>query len=73
MKKSAVKDRFHKAESNITARDIQKFNTALATAMQLGNEEFNCPLCGGSAWYSRSKYNGHLHAGCKDCNFTLIE
>lgn len=52
---------------------IIDFLKAQEAAEEAGQEEFVCPLCGGKAWWGRSDYNGHLHCGCQDCNFRLME
>jgi len=50
-----------------------EFMKAQQEAEQAGNNEFTCPLCGGKAWWSRSSYNNHLHAGCHGCGMRMME
>lgn len=37
------------------------------------NKAFTCPLCGGTAVAFKSKYNGHHHARCSKCGFSMAE
>lgn len=50
-----------------------KFFEAQSEAEEKGEHEFTCPLCGGHAHWDRSEYNNHLHTGCDDCKFFIIE
>lgn len=54
-------------------KDMMSFGTAQQKAEQEGRSEFECPLCGGRAWWSTSSYNNHLHCGCKQCGFKMME
>lgn len=38
-----------------------------------GQCEFECPMCGGKAYASKSLLNGHLHAACTNCNAIIME
>lgn len=49
------------------------FFKAIEEAEKKGEEDFTCPLCGGKAWWGRSKINNHLHAHCDGCNFTIMQ
>lgn len=46
---------------------------ALQAAEEAGEKEFTCPFCSGRAWWERSAYNNHMHSGCKDCGFRMLE
>ena len=50
-----------------------KFLEAQDKAENLNKEEFTCPLCGGTAWWGRSKINNHLHIRCKKCGFGILQ
>ena len=52
---------------------VQKFYEAQRKAEEIGQEEFTCPLCGGTAWWGRSTINNHLHCGCDGCDFRVIQ
>ena len=49
------------------------FVAALNTAVQENRQEFTCPICGGDASWTRSQYNGHIHAGCTKCRIRVLE
>lgn len=49
-----------------------KFLDAMHKAEEEGQKEFQCPLCGGTAWWGRAPSNGHLHCGCRKCGFSII-
>ena len=49
------------------------FLWSISKAEEKGEHEFKCPLCGGKAQWGRAEGNGHLHAGCRDCNMTVCE
>ena len=38
-----------------------------------GRNEFECPLCGETAWWSRSEWNNHLRCWCTGCGFQIME
>ena len=48
------------------------FMKARQEAEAEGKQEFECPICGGKAWWSRANGNNHLHSGCKDCGFGMM-
>lgn len=50
-----------------------RFLDALSDAEQAGEKEFTCPLCGGKASWGKSSYNGHIHAYCEYCGFTITQ
>ena len=52
---------------------VLEFLKAQQKAEETGEKQFKCPLCGGDAWWQRSSYNGHLHCGCEDCRFLMME
>ena len=60
-------------EGDVLLEDMAVFSSAQQAAERRGEEAFTCPLCGGTAWWGRSKTNGHLHCGCNDCHFKLME
>ena len=51
----------------------QAMYIAQEEAEKKGEENFVCPLCGGVAWWGRSSYNGHLHMGCNNCDFRIMQ
>jgi predicted RNA-binding Zn-ribbon protein involved in translation (DUF1610 family) len=53
--------------------EIIKFMDAQQKAEKKGRNDFECPLCGGEAWWRRSSYNNHLHCGCKKCGVAIME
>lgn len=53
--------------------EIFVFLEAMQEAEEQGEHEFMCPLCGGDAWWKRSNYNGHFHAGCDKCGMLVME
>ena len=62
----------------IEDKEINNFLKFLEVANQTIKEkgkiyEFECPLCGSKAECSRSIYNGHLFAKCKNCDMQIIE
>lgn len=50
----------------------KKFSKAQRRAEKKGQDEFVCPLCGGSAWWARMLLDNRLNCGCKNCNFLVI-
>ena len=50
-----------------------KFIEAQANAEAEGKKEFECPICGGVAWWDRAEYNNHLRSGCNNCNIKMME
>lgn len=50
-----------------------KYMKAQQKAEKEKKEEFECPLCGGAAWWVRAKINNHLHTGCKKCGFRIMQ
>ena len=50
-----------------------KFLAALNKAEKENRQEFTCPVCGGDASWTRSPYNGHIHAGCAKCGIRVLE
>ena len=52
---------------------IKKYLEALEKAEEEGKQQFDCPLCGGKAWWTRSEYNGHRHSCCASCGFYVGE
>lgn len=52
---------------------IAAFMKAQQEAEQEGRHEFTCPLCGGKAEWGRARGNNHLHCGCRDCGFRMME
>ena len=50
-----------------------EFLAAQEEAEKEGRHEFRCPICGGTAEWSRSKYNGHLKAWCRKCILLVME
>lgn len=59
----------------MTERDLHKevmlFLAAMNEAEENGEDTFPCPICGGQAHMSRAESNGHVHARCSSCVFTL--
>lgn len=53
--------------------DIFKYLKAEIEAVEKGEQEFTCPLCGGDAFWVRSPYNGHKHSGCRKCGMKVME
>ena len=53
--------------------EIFKFIEAQAQAEADGKNEFTCPICGGVAWWYRAEYNNHIHSGCNNCGFKMME
>lgn len=53
--------------------EIIKFMEAQQKAEAEGRDEFECPICGGPAWWGRSPYNNHLHSGCEKCGIKMME
>jgi len=43
------------------------------TAIEKGETEFDCPVCGKKARVERSDYNGHIHCFCPSCKSGVIE
>lgn len=52
---------------------ITAFMKAQQAAEQEGRHEFTCPLCCGKAEWGRAWGNNHLHCGCYDCGFRILE
>lgn len=52
---------------------IAKYLEALIEAEAKSKEEFTCPLCGGKAWWARSRINNHLRSKCEQCGFAIIQ
>ena len=52
---------------------IMKYIKAEIEAIEKGEQEFTCPLCGGDAFWVRSPYNGHKHSGCRKCGMKVME
>jgi hypothetical protein len=53
--------------------DIFAFLKAVNAAAEEGREDFTCPICGGSAHWARSEYNGHISAKCDKCKIRVME
>lgn len=66
-----MKEYHQKAADPVT--QVIAFMKAQITAENEGKKEFVCPICGGKAYWGRSSYNNHLHSGCRDCRFYMIE
>ena len=60
-------------EKNKRLDSLVKFLAAQAEAEQRQEHDFECPLCGGSAHWERAEFNNHLHTGCDDCHFLIME
>lgn len=58
---------------NDLERKLLSFLAAMNEAEETGEDTFPCPICGGQAHMSRAESNGHAHARCSSCGFTLIE
>ena len=54
-------------------KDVIEFLTALNKAEKENQQEFTCPICGGDAFWTRSPYSGHIHAGCTKCRIRVLE
>lgn len=52
---------------------MKKFSEAQMEAEKAGKKDFVCPLCGGKAWWGRSDINNHLHCGCYDCKYLVMQ
>lgn len=52
---------------------LKAFMEAQQQAEQEGQQEFTCPLCGGSAEWGRARGNNHLHCACGGCGFRMME
>ena len=52
---------------------LLKYLKAEQQAEEEGKKEFVCPLCGGTAWWLQSDYNGHKHSRCTKCGFYVGE
>lgn len=46
---------------------------AAKEAAKNGKAEFECPVCGGTAWVEKSDYNGHISCHCPSCKSGAIE
>ena len=57
----------------MTMNDALDFLAALNKAEKENRQEFTCPICGGNAFWTRSQYNGHIHAGCTKCRIRVLE
>ena len=42
-------------------------------AIEKGESEFDCPVCGKRACVEKSDYNGHIHSYCPHCKCGVIE
>ena len=46
----------------------------VASTLSAGDcKETTCPVCNGRLFVERSPYNGHIHADCEGCNFSMME
>lgn len=52
---------------------IGDFLMALSNALDNGQTEFTCPLCGGEVKMVRAPGNGHIHAACVRCGIRMCE
>ena len=52
--------------------DAFSFLAALNQAVEENRQEFTCPICGGGASWTRSPFNGHIHAGCTKCRIRAL-
>ena len=52
---------------------IVLFMSAQQQAEEEGKREFECPLCGGLAWWGRENCNNHLRSSCPKCGFKMME
>jgi predicted RNA-binding Zn-ribbon protein involved in translation (DUF1610 family) len=52
---------------------IMRYIKAEIEAVEKGEQEFICPLCGGDAFWVSSPYNGHKHSGCRKCGMKVME
>ena len=63
-------------EKDLLTRMMTFMQAVIANNPERGRDKvMDCPLCRAtqSVYYSRSPYNGHLHAGCKNCGISLIQ
>ena len=49
------------------------FLEAVIKAQKEGQDEFCCPVCGGTVAIKKSGTNGHISANCNGCVFRMIE
>lgn len=53
---------------------IFKFVKEASKDLEKGErKKFTCPLCNGNAEALKSPSNGHLHARCNDCGYSIIQ
>lgn len=52
---------------------LAAYEDAQQQAEEKGEQYFTCPLCGGTAFWSRASGNDHLHSACKGCGFRMLE
>lgn len=53
--------------------ELTCYVNAQVEAEKENKSEFVCPICGGSAMWTRSEINGHLFSSCNKCHFTIME
>lgn len=53
--------------------DIFQYLKAQQEAEEQGKDEFVCPICGGQAFWGRSRINNHLHSRCESCGIEVME
>lgn len=50
------------------------FSKAQKEAEKAGMKNFECPLCGGQAYWGRAvRVNNHLYCGCNGCGIRIQE
>lgn len=55
---------------------MDKISHVLAAQLKAeleGEKEFTCPLCQGTAKWTRAEINKHLWIKCNDCGFKFYE
>lgn len=58
---------------NELMKDVMSFVAAMNEAEENDENTFTCPICGGEATWGRCSYNGHHHAKCSGCGFSMVE
>lgn len=73
MKEKLVKMMDNQEKPDLEVEKIEKFVHARAMAIDANESAFVCPVCGGTAFWNRSTYNGHLHSWCEKCHTATFE
>lgn len=61
-------------EDEIEIDHALEFFKAASEGLKKGQaRNFKCPLCNGQAIALKSSRNGHIHARCNDCGYTMLQ